>query len=144
MRERRKRRDRETWNGSSGMVQSYPQSTLLAAAASRAKDKGRLTLSSVPTLRHLPYMPFRNTIRSACGSNGSHVSCVHVYPSHNENLLFPTPFPRPFIPPSGEFSFDGYALRSRIPEQRIIEAPACASRRYSTGHKIFRCVIRER
>lgn len=92
----KERRDRETWNGSSGMVQGYPQSTLLAAAASRAKDKGRPTLSSVPTLRHLPYMPFRNTIRSACGSNGSHVSCVHVYPSHNENLLFSYPLPAPF------------------------------------------------
>ncbi|EGI66020.1 hypothetical protein G5I_05411 [Acromyrmex echinatior] len=41
----------ESWNGSPGMVQGYPQSTLLAVAASRAKDKGGPTLSSVPTLR---------------------------------------------------------------------------------------------
>lgn len=106
----------ETWNGSPGMVQGYPQSTLLAVAASRAKDKGGPTLSSVPTLRYLLYMPFRDTIRSACGSNGSHVSCVHVYPSHNETLSLPPLPPRLFSLPSLEsFSFDGNALRPRIP-----------------------------
>lgn len=117
------------WNGSSGMVQGYPQSTLLAAAASRAKDKGRPTLSSVPTLRHLPYMPFRNTIRSACGSNGSHVSCVHVYPSHNEHLPFPIPpsrallfllFRRTAMHFGPEFRSNGLSKRQR----------ARASRRY--------------
>jgi len=87
----------ETWNGSPGMVQGYPQSTLLAVAASRAKDKGGPTLSSVPTLRYLLYMPFRDTIRSACGSNGSHVSRVHVYPSHNETLPPPSLLPRLFF-----------------------------------------------
>lgn len=108
----------ETWNGSPGMVQGYPQSTLLAVAASRAKDKGGPTLSSVPTLRYLLYMPFRDTIRSACGSNGSHVSRVHVYPSHNETLPLPPLSPRLFfflIPSLESFSFDGYALRPRIP-----------------------------
>jgi len=79
------------------MVQGYPQSTLLAVAASRAKDKGGPTLSSVPTLRYLLYMPFRDTIRSACGSNGSHVSRVHVYPSHNETLPLPPLLPRLFF-----------------------------------------------
>lgn len=65
-------------NGSWGMVQGYPQSTLLAVAASRTKDKGGPTLSSVPTLRYLPYTLFWDTIRSACGSNGSHVFYVRI------------------------------------------------------------------
>ena len=60
------------------MVQGYPQSTLLAVAAPRTKDKGGPTLSSVPTLRYLPYTLFWDTIRSACGSNGSHVFYVRI------------------------------------------------------------------
>lgn len=131
----------ETWNGSSGMVQGYPQSTLLAVAASRAKDKGGPTLSSVPTLRYLLYMPFRDTIRSACGSNGSHVSRVRLYPSHNvrENLPFPSMRPFTSPPPPPPFSL-GPPLSTtmhldRIPKQRIIEASARPS--YSMSHKIF-------
>lgn len=135
-REKKKGKEIETWNGSPGMVQGCPQCTLLAVAASRAKDKGGPTLSSVPTLRYLLYMPFRDTIRSACGSNGSHVSRVHVYPAHNENLP-------PLLPPFAPFYPTATALlllrrlctSSSEFRQRITEAPA--RRRYSTSRKAF-------
>lgn len=121
------------------MVQSYPQSTLLAVAASRAKDKGGPTLSSEPTLRYLLYMPFRDTIRSACGSNGSHVSCVHVYPSHNETLT-PSPAPAPFFssPFAGVLFLQQLCTSS--PNSRVKDyrsAKAWLIVRYSISRKTF-------
>lgn len=117
------------------MVQGYPQSTLLAVAASRAKDKGGPTLSSVPTLRYLLYMPFRDTIRSACGSNGSHVSRVHVYPSHNETLPLS---PRVFF----LYPFAGVLFLRRLctsaPNSRVKDYRSANARlRYSTSRKTF-------
>lgn len=73
------------------MVQGYPQSTLLAVAASRTKDKGGPTLSSMPTLRYLPYTLFWDTIRSACGSNGSHVFYVRIQLSSQWESVSLTP-----------------------------------------------------
>lgn len=98
-----KREGNKGKNGSWGMVQGYPQSTLLAVAASRTKDKGGPTLSSMPTLRYLPYTLFWDTIRSACGSNGSHVFYVRIQLSSQWESVSLTPLLNlpslPFSPP---------------------------------------------
>lgn len=122
------------------MVQGYPQSTATCCvAASRAKDKGRPTLSSVPTLRHLPYMPFRkhNKVRMRV-QRISRLLCTRYTLLTMRISLFLSPFPRPFIPPPWESSFDDYALRhSKFRSNGLSKRQPARASRYSTGRKTF-------